>query len=35
MNTIDNNNIMGEPQEYITMEELHSETINGIIMLSF
>ena len=34
MNTIDNNNIMGEPQEYITMEELHSETINGMIMLS-
>lgn len=34
MNTIDNNNIMGERQEYITMEELHSETINGMIMLS-
>lgn len=34
MNTIDNNSIMEERQEYITMEELHSETISGMIMLS-
>ena len=34
INTIDNNYIMEEYQESITMEELHSETINGMIMLS-